>query len=299
MAADNSHHRRRGHIRRTRNGDVVPVRDTRVKNRGRVEASEPRGVSSRDTLIGLTENDEGSDIDADDVIFALEHPEWSSRGFNRAASEPWVRRLVPPDVAEGWRDAGYTVEEAMKWREGPRGFGTVIPVEDAQKFMAAGLDALAARQLHRVAATADERIAWQKFAETVHNIDAWQSAGCKTLERAQQYCALGLTNPFDLKVMRMMDSREAHQWYEEGIELRDTLSYRRLLDEGFTVKDIAAVIKLRAVPEPGKRIDWVRSRVPAHQIPEFVRKGYTAELAAQMMEQGYTSATAPERADEP
>jgi hypothetical protein len=165
--------------------------------------------------------------------------------------------------------------------------------------MAAGLDALAARQLHRVAATAEERIAWQKFAETVHNIDAWQSVGCKTPERAQQYCALGLTNPVDLKVMRMMDPREAHQWYEEGVELRDTLPYRRLLDEGFTVKDITAVMKLRAVPEPGKRIDWVRSRVPVHQIPEFVRKGYTAELAAKTMGEGYTSATAPERVDEP
>lgn len=101
---DSSHHRRR-HLRHQPDGTVTPVRDATVKNRGRNADAPSRNNPSSDALVGLAATDDN--FNPDDVIFAFEHPEWSSKGFTRATSKAWMDHDIDPENAEVWHSAGY------------------------------------------------------------------------------------------------------------------------------------------------------------------------------------------------
>lgn len=283
-----SHHHRREHVRRTRSGDVVPVRDAQVKNRGR--ATLPNSARRPDGLMDLAAPEE--DVDVDHIVFAFEHPEWTSKGFTRESHRPWKEEGIPPEIAEGWHNAGYPAEEATRWRA-MYDNGDVLPVTDAEKYMAEGITPADARDHHRLGETAEERIAWMLLPVRRHDISSWKNAGCETAAEVQQYLDLGFTRPQEVIFVQRFGESEAREWFSAGVDAHTATRFRSLLREGFTVTDIAAVIRMDRMDDESQ-MAWIRSRVPVDQIEGFSLKGYGPRAAASQIRKGETADTAPD-----
>ena len=289
VAADNSHHHRRGHIRRTGSGDVVPVRDTRVKNRVRVDTSEPRSATSREALIGLTEND---DVDVNDIVFAFEHPEWSSHGFRRHEIQEWVECDIDPEDAETWRAAGHDAAFAKTWKS-PLWQNQRLSPEDALVYIDHDIPPRDAQQFLRVGFSAAEAIRWNELGARPHEAHQWRSMDV-TLEQAKEFHKLGFADPADLRNLSFFSKSDAHNWFANGVHLETALKYQELIGHGHQIEDIAAVIKSPKTGDVDDHYDWVESAVPVDQIVGFAEKGYTIRRAEQLSKKGVAADAAPD-----
>jgi hypothetical protein len=230
-----------------------------------------------------------SDTEVDDIVYALEHPEWSSRGFNRAASRPWLAIGATPDDAAAWTAAGFNFDEAFPWHE--RGLGPAhatlyqdagidpstghlwtvsrgIPADDAIKWIADGLDPDTVRRLlnvHRVADHATYR----------------------------EWVALGVTDPEAIEKLTRLGHERIAAWTDLGVPLDEIPEMSRwtvFKQYGYSERDLAVMAM------SGYRstylIDWAEERIPADQIVEFIEKGYTPKRAAKKIANGVTATAA-------
>jgi hypothetical protein len=286
---EETHHQRRRHIRGQADGTVTPVRETAVKNRGRTTTQSPRNPSRRDALTNLATEDD--DFETDMIVFAFEHPEWSSKGFRRADAQPWMNLGIDPDNASMWRDAGYNAEYANKWRTG---LGTrIMPADDALTFIEHNVPIDAAILFTSTTIPTEEALRWHYSGIPAFDAITWRSKK-HTPEKAQEYIALGLTEPSDLRHIDSLGQKMAHRWYQEGVSLATASMYQILFDEGHSVKRIAAVIKSDHTGTLDDRYDWIESTIPDNQIAEFAEKGYRTHRAEQLYAKGQTSSTVPD-----
>jgi hypothetical protein len=299
MTTGDSHHQRKQHVRH-KNGSITPVRETLVRNRGATSGA-PRNKTNHDALLNLAapnSDDSDDDLLADRVIFAFEHPEWSSRGFDRKTSRPWMEHGVAPESAAEWRDAGFDAEFAASWRLRSSRDGKLAPVDDAIKFIENDIDAVHASSWITSEFTIEESIAWIKKGSHPHDANVWKSMGVSHPDDTQPYEEIGLSDPTEVRLISQMGRQRAHDWLAEGVSLREALSYEFLVDdENYPVKRVAGALANPDTGNPDNKIAWVRSEVPLDQISTFVEKGYSPRRAATQHKKGRTSATAADLRD--
>jgi hypothetical protein len=286
---DNTH-KRDAHARRKQDGDMTSVRAAIVPNRGRKHTLNDPAPPSKGALIGLADINDEEEFDADIIIFAFEHSEWTSVGFDRKTAEPWMNLNFPPEEAKTWKDAGYEAQFANQWRLANR-TKDLFPAQEALLYIDNNIPLEKAQGYGQRNIPAHEAIQWHPLNLPTHEILGWRNLEV-TPDRVQEHFALGLGDPFEVSRIKIIGQPNAHKYMEAGIPISEAGLYHQLTKQGKTVERIVAAISTRATNS--QRKEWILSELPDNQMVEFAQKGYTVRRATQLYQKGITSSKAPD-----
>jgi hypothetical protein len=243
--------------------------------------------------LGRVDDDE----DADKVVFAFEHPEWSSKGFTRKDHLPWTAVGLAPEEAAQWRDAGFTIDDAVPWlnqNKSIHGVHKKFVPSDAKVYRDAGISPSEGAHWSLVlGAPADDAMKWISAGVSRDDATGWIIHAKCDYETYHAWNELGVTDPGDAMRLDWLGSDRINAWQSVGVPLEDIprmMQWEHYKDCGYTEKD------LLIAKNTGNSLDylqsWLENRVPADQIAEFIEKGYTPKRAVSRITKGETAATA-------
>jgi hypothetical protein len=215
--------------------------------------------------------------------------EWARFGFS-AEDLPWAEQGFTAKDAARWRDSGISREEAIAW------IAANIGPEEADKWknIAGVATPEELMEWHAVAKLSPQEIAKAKYYGVTKpqdyikhkkEQDDWLDVGV-LYESSFDYKEVGLTTP---QKFRESEAR----WEAAGVKFRWPISeWIRLVKPGYTEKDLAPFILGDMNLSPDVVREWQEENIPATDIEEFMKKGYTPKLALSEIKKGNNVKTA-------
>ncbi len=148
-------------------------------------------------------NREALDWIGNGVRSGLRAKEFRDAGFTAAQAGLWWKHEFFPDESRAWRDAGFSVDEAVEWkygkkqthymRGGVKSFSRqVYSVEWARQWRTAGFSSTEAKQCLNYNLGFDEAVRWSKAGFHLQEAFEWKDSGFGP-EEAQEKKSSGLT----------------------------------------------------------------------------------------------------------
>jgi hypothetical protein len=245
--------------------------------------------------LGIEMQDDG---EVDDIVFALESSDWSSQGFTRKEHLPWAALGLGPEEAAQWRDNDFTPFTVGPWKAN-RYYSRVAP-EDATHYHKAGIPVDEARQWSMRDVSGENAVGWIKAGVNVYEATRWSAAGVPNVHERNDWVALGVDDPADVAILKSLGDAAANRWIEADVELAKATAWNDMVKPGYTEKDLAPFARGEVRLKSDLVRKWQEENIPADQIDEFLKKGYTPKRAASRIKKGQTASAAEDlRGKEP
>ncbi len=239
--------------------------------------------------LGIFAEDRG---EADDIMFALENPDWSSEGFNRKEHLPWLALEMNAKEAGEWSREGFSPFGAQKWSNVWVGRAKLSPV-DARNYENANMELHEALGWARYGFPSEEAVKWYAAGESVEVGFRWQIVGVRSPQERDEWVALGVDKPGEVDILKKLGSESAQKWVDAGMEdLVKALRWNRSVKENYTEKDLIPIMNNVPHITLEEFYKWQEQNIPVDQIPLFMKKGYTPKRAATRIKKGVDASKA-------